>query len=367
MPGSPTIPFFGLDRQYKSLRDELLAASDAVYKTGQVVDGPYTKQFEIEIATRTNRKYAIAVTSCSIALLISYFYYSRKYLDPKNIMLPSVSFIASVNAPILGKWNTHFVDVDHNGLMDLNKLDITDINIVSYVNLFGNVLDYDKLRLTTEFFGKDIIVVEDAAQSFGATYNNIPSGKLGHVSCLSFDPTKNLPNYGSGGMVLTDDYTLYLFALGYRNNGKAGMSEYKLPGSNCKMNESDCAQMIIKLSHFDEWQLRRTQIANYYTTELKDYVTCPVPNENVKHAWHKYVIQTEKQLKLKNYLNSHGIETKIHYSEPLVSYSYLKSMLRNQYPMAIQLSQTCLSLPIYPELTDAEVEIIVKKIKVFFN
>lgn len=370
MHGSNIIPFFGLDRQYQTLRVELLETIDSVYKTGQMLDGEFTKQFEEQIAKKTNRQYAIAVTSCSLALLISYFYYSTKYTDPKNVVLPAFSFIASANAPILGDWNTHFIDVDKNGLMDIDKLDITNINIVSYVNLFGNILDYDKLRLTTEFFSKNITVIEDAAQSFGATYNGIPSGKLGTVSCLSFDPTKNLPNYGSGGMILTDDYALYLFALGYRNNGKAGVTQYSLPGSNCKMSETDCAQMSIKLKYFDNWQLRRTKIAEHYTAILSEYVLCPLPNENVKHAWHKYVIQTDKQLKLKQHLAVHGIESKVHYSEPLISYSMIKtrkSVLDYQYPMAHELSNTCLSLPIYPELTDNEVELIIEKVKLFFN
>lgn len=370
MHGSNTIPFFGLDRQYQTLRLELLDTIDSVYKTGQVLDGPFTKQFEEQIANRTNRRYAVAVTSCSLALLISYFYYSTKYKDPKNVVLPAFSFIASANAPMLGEWKINFVDVDKNGLMNIDKIDNSNINIVSYVNLFGNILDYDKLRLTTEFFSKNITVIEDAAQSFGATYNGIPSGKLGTVSCLSFDPTKNLPNYGSGGMVLTDDYQLYLFALGYRNNGKAGITQYALPGSNCKMSESDCAQMIVKLKYFDGWQTRRTKIAEYYTAELQNYVACPTPNENVKHAWHKYVIQTDRQLKLKHYLAEYGIETKVHYSEPLIARSMVcaqNSVLHYQYPMAYELSNTCLSLPIYPELTDGEVALIIKKIKSLFN
>lgn len=368
MSGLKKIPFFGLDRQYSSLKNELLDAVDSVYKTGHVLDGNYTRLFEQKIQELTNRKYAVAVTSCSLALLISFLYFSKKTQKRKNVLLPALSFIATANAPILGSWKTHFIDVDNHGLMDLTKLDISKIDIISYVNLFGNILDYDKLQLIADFLYSDKIIIEDAAQSFGATYKGIPSGKLGAVSCLSFDPTKNLPNYGSGGMVLTDDYNLYLFALGYRNNGKTATATYPSPGSNCKMSEADCAQMLIKLKYFNFWQKRRKEIADYYFEQLANYVDCPFANEHVTHAWHKYVIQTPFQLSLKQFLTSRKIETKIHYSESLITHSFIRSTKGSKhFQKAMELSHTCLSLPIYPELLDSEVEKIVSEIKAFFH
>ena len=354
------IPFFGLTRQYAALKDELLAASDKAYTSGRVLDGVYTAQFEEAIAKRTNRQFAIAVNSCSAALLFSYLFYLN--LGKKNVVLPALSFIATANAVELAKCKLKFVDVDYNGLMDISKLTLKDdnIDIVSYVNLYGNVLDYNKLAMVSSFFN-DTVVIEDAAQSFGATYNGIPSGKLGNVSCLSFDPTKNLPNFGSGGMILTDDEELNTFARCMRNNGvcnNAGLQS-SIAGTNSKMSESDCAQMLVKLKYFDQWQARRAKIAQFYTECLYPYVDCPTANPNVLHAWHKYVIRTADQAGLRVYLDNAGVETRIHYCAPL-------SQSHNT-PNAATLSATSISLPIYPELADSEVCRIVDLIQKFYD
>ena len=188
-----------------------------------------------------------------------------------------------------------------------------------YVNLYGNTVDYDRFRLQTEFFSaKKLNVIEDAAQSFGASYRGIPSGKMGDISVLSFDPTKNLNNYGSGGVVLTDDARVASNILNERNNGKE--SEHHFSGTNSKMSEADCAQMLVKLQYFDAWQERRAQIADYYSTELLKFVTVPVATPGAVHAWHKYVIRAEHRNKLQHHMSLAGVETKIHYSQTLFDY-----------------------------------------------
>jgi len=362
MPGSK-IPFFGLKRQYANLKDELLSMIDLVYSSGQVLDGEYVGRFECEMAGRTKRDFAVAVNSCSMALLFAYIYYIAR-IDSKNLALPTVSFIATLNAPSLSGYETRFVDVDEDGIMDISKLELKGdkIGLISYVNLFGNVIDYDKLRIVSQFFDKNIPIIEDAAQSFGASYKGIPSGKLGDVSVLSFDPTKNLPNYGSGGMILTDDEDLYQFASSMRDNGRAAGRKVS-GGTNAKMSESDCAQMLVKLEHFDEWQVRRTKIAEFYNDCLGPYAITPKPAPNVVHAWHKYVIQTTDQYRLGKALAEERIETKVHYSRTLPQ----QQGSNITYEVSERLAMTSLSLPIYPELTDAEVEHIVKTIQDFYD
>jgi dTDP-4-amino-4,6-dideoxygalactose transaminase len=123
---------------------------------------------------------------------------------------------------------------------------------------------------------------------------------MGDISILSFDPTKNLPSYGSGGMILTDDYDMYLICRDLKDNGKFG--DHHTPGTNSKMSEVDCAQMNVKLKYFDEWQRRRTEIAEYYTQELCQYVDVPNTTKGAVHAWHKYVIKVASRHNLKQYL-----------------------------------------------------------------
>jgi dTDP-4-amino-4,6-dideoxygalactose transaminase len=351
------IPFNGLARQYKNLKEEILEATDLVYGSGRMLDGPYTYEFEKAMSLRTDRRYAVAVNSCSMALLICYVFFAATQ-GKKNVAIPSYSFVATSNAPDLAGWQRHFIDVDGNGLMDIDELDAhkLDISLLSYVNLYGNVLDYDKLKVVTSFF-HNIPILEDAAQSFGASYKGVPSGKLGDASCLSFDPTKNLPNYGSGGMVLTDNQALFMFAMNFRDNGK--MSGLRENGSNTKMSETDCAQMLIKLRYFDQWQERRAKIAQFYTDCLDGvFAECPKSNPDVVHAWHKYVILLADRDALKDYLDEKGIETK--------TFSYI---LQNTavYPGASHLNQCSLGLPIYPEMSDAEVETVVGHIQKFFK
>lgn len=363
------IKFFGLDRQYATLKTELLDATDKVLSTGQVLDGEHVKKFEESIAQYTDRKYAVAVNSCSQSLLFTFMAYASMdtTLHGAKVAIPTVSFAATANAPSLVAFEPYFVDVDDEGLLDIDQLDIKkdNIKLLLYVNLFGNIIDYDRLKLVTDFFHGGMPIIEDAAQSFGGSVNGVPSGKLGTVSCLSFDPTKNLPNYGSGGMLLTDDEHLYKTALNLRDNGK--VSGHGVLGTNSKMSEVDCAHMNIKLKQFDTWQSRRRDIADYYTEHLSQFVITTAVKPNVKHAWHKYVVKTPDQYKLRDHLQDRGVETKIHYETPLALHPIFDQYSTGRYPSATALSQQVVSLPIYPELTDSEVEHIVSSVKSFYR
>lgn len=365
------IKFNGLDRQYTNLREEILDATNEVYKTGKVLDGYYTEKFEKSIALRCNRKYAITVNSGTQALVFAQLYLQNRLVDKSKIIIPGVSFVATLNSVLLAGNEPVYCDVDSQGLINLDTLNFAinaaGVQSIMYVNLFGNVIDYDKFVTHTEFFNRDLFIIEDAAQSFGAEYKGVPSGKLGHVSCLSFDPTKNLPNYGSGGMILTDDDEIYDFCKNLKDNGK--QSYHIMAGTNSKMSEADCVQMLVKLKYFDEWQRRRHAIAEYYSSQLNDIVDVPIVNPNVKHSWHKYVIRHIDRVSLHEHLSWGNIETKIHYTTPLfeTSIGFTYKNYNEQYRESVALCGECLSLPIYPELTDTEVELIVKSIKNYIS
>ena len=369
------VPFNGIARQYQGLKDEILDASDRAYRGGQVLDGPYTQMFERQMASRCMRQYAVAVNSGTQALIFAQhalgIYGNTDTNAGGKIMIPGISFVATLNSVLMAGNEPVYCDVDHNALLDIETIDYAldgNVNAIMYVNMFGNVLDYNKLLNVTKFFNSDIKIIEDAAQSFGATYNGIPSGKLGDVSILSFDPTKNLPNYGSGGMILTDDYDVYQFALSLRDNGK--VSKHDWAGTNSKMSEADCAQMLVKLKYFDTWQRRRAEIAEFYSDNLMNFLDIPVANPDVEHAWHKYVVHTDSRATLQGYLASKGIETKTHYEQPLFEHAvgwdyvdYAKDILRGSTAH----SKSCLSLPIYPEMADYEVEFVVESINDYLH
>jgi hypothetical protein len=362
------IPFFGVGRQYRTLRDEILDVTDTVLSSGDVLDGKFTRMFESAIAERCDRKYAISVNSCTQGLILSLIATARK---DANVLIPNISFTATVNSILMAGLSPIFCDTNYKGLIDLETanydLSTRDIQTIMYPNLFGDIVDYDRFRIITEFFNHaDFTIIEDAAQSFGAYYKGIPSGKLGTISVLSFDPTKNLNNYGSGGMILTDDLNLSVILNDLKNNGK--VSKNVRPGTNSKMSETDCAQMMVKLKYFDKWQKRRTEIANYYIDQIQDCVQVLTANEGVQHAWSKFVIRLDNRHALRSVLNHAGIETKIHYETTLseldVSFQFNDGQ---QLRESVAFTHESLSLPIYPELSDSEVEHIASSVKKYLS
>jgi len=360
------IDFFGVKRQYDNLHDEILDATDYVYRSGQVLDGDNTKMFEAAVAKRCNRDYAITVNSGTIGLL-----FALQCRDPnreiKGTLIPAVSFVATLNATQMIEEYTAVCDVNTAGLIDLESIyePFRDtIDTVMYVNLFGNTVDYDRFRINTEFFNSNMFIIEDAAQSFGASYKGIPSGKMGDISVLSFDPTKNLNNYGSGGMILTDDSYIAGVLRDFKDNGKD--SGHEIAGINSKMSEVDCAQMLIKLKYFDAWQKRRTEIAEFYISTFGDYADMLPITEGTVHAWSKFAFRTHNRSSLRSFLLNHNIPTKVHYERALydeVAGRHLLDPVMGTQWEAYKFTHESVSLPIYPELTDAEVEHIAQTVK----
>jgi len=363
------IPFFGLNRQYKNIREELLDITDRVYSSGSVLNGQYQREFENRMAALCHRNYAIAVNSCTQGLIFAQ--QATLTSKPYTVLIPTVSFAATINSVLMNNFTPVFCDINENALMDLGSIEYKldeEIGAIMFVNIFGNTVDWDKFQIQTKFFNDNIKIIEDAAQSFGASFNGVPSGKMGDISVLSFDPTKNLPNYGSGGMILTDDVKLWEVCRNLADNGKPDNHMYI--GTNSKISEADCAQMLVKLNHFDAWQRRRTEIAEYYTQELYQYVDVPVPTSGTTHAWHKYVIRVYNRSGLFNQLHQRGIDTRIHYEQPLyeldVGYTYI-DYAHQLFTETSRFTRECLSLPIYPELEDHEVETIVEVIKQYYT
>lgn len=345
------IKFFNVDKQYQQDREVYLDLADRVYSSGQVINGEYCRKLENSLKTRTGRKHCVLTASCTDALA----YVGGGLLTSKRnvVLFPELSFPATDNGfsrePRQSTVTKIYVQTDHSGNLDLDRLDQTLQSfddfyrvVVVWVNLFGHTVDFDRLTAIKIRY-PNIDLVEDAAQSFGASWNDIPSGSIGIASCLSFDPTKNLNAFGLGGAMLTDRRNLADWVDLHR---RPHTNQWVNHGHNSQINELDAATVWWKLENrFDQWQKRRTDIANYYISNLN--VACVVPQENCTSAWHKFVIRHNNRDKLKDLLAECGIETKIHYPKTL-------QHSQNSF------TRECLSLPIYPELSDSEVEHIVE-------
>lgn len=348
------IPFTGLKKQYNNLRTEILDVTDEVLRSGQLMAGNYTAEFENWLAKKNHSKYAITCHSGSQALeIIAEYYRTQSSVSTPRVVVPSMTYVATANAFIRAGWEVWIADVNKYGLLDNKKHVPIDLSVQAtvLVGLYGAAVNADR------FWGTDL-VIEDGAQHWLA--NNC--SRVGNACAISFDPMKNLNAYGNGGAVVTDDLDLLEFAREWTNNGKPKHTNI---GTNSRMSEIECAQMMVKTRHIDTWQARRASICLYWMGRLKNTgIRSLIDTNNFEtHAYHKFVIDVDHRDILQRNLAVKHIETRVHYKEPLHELAaYSDYTGPDILSVASALSRRVLSLPIYPELTDLEVEYIIDQV-----
>ena len=352
------IAFTGLQRQYNNLREEILDATDQVLASGNLMNGPFTQQFEEWLAQKNHSNYAVLCHSGTQALEILAGYYCTEHNlhprpNPPTILIPAMTFPASANAFVRAGWNIHLIDTDAYGNMKFSDIP-KDLNYhaILGIGLYGAAL-HDSLKWIVP------LVIEDAAQHWLSNRCN----RSREATAISFDPMKNLNNYGNGGAVVTNDRNLSDYARNWCDNGKR--SGHAQTGTNSRMSEVDCAQMMIKTAYLDQWQARRESIARRYIAAFRDApFRCLIDDSNVSsHCFHKFVIDASNRDQLQADLKSAGIDTRVHYQHPLHELdAYQQYAGPSLLSAASSLSRRALSLPIYPELTDSEVEYIIDSV-----
>lgn len=359
MKDALNIPHFGLRRQYHLMKDELLGATNAALREGLLIDGTFTKQFEQWLAKKTNAKYALVCHSGTQALEFVAKYHYNRYFKEFNkkpiIKIPNLTYVATLNAFINAGYDIKILDTDDNALMVEDEY--TSEEGVCIIGLYGSKPKrYDK---------NQFIRIHDGAQHW------LNTEYLDGGMAISFDPTKNLPSPGNGGAVVTNDDDLYNYVYAARNNGaiKGLYSGNIVPGTNSKMSEIEAAQLLVKSKYIDQWQERRHKIAQYYCEQFANIQELRVLSNGIdKHQYQKFVIYTERRDDLNNFLKTARIETKINYKEGLnelpIAIPYQKPDMTSN---SIKLSRGVLSLPIYFELNDFEVEYIANSVKTFFT
>jgi dTDP-4-amino-4,6-dideoxygalactose transaminase len=350
------IAHFGLKRQYGNLRDELLDATDRALKDGQLVGGHYTRSFEEWLKHRTKTQYAITVHSGTQALEIIARYKKHKHLETfKNnpkIRIPNLTYPATLNSLLSAGWDVDLVDTDKNGVIEVEN------SLKGYTCVMG--YGGRKPWPIAGYASANAVIVD------GAQHWLVCNGDVGSGMSISFDPTKNLPSSGNGGAIVTNDPHLYLFSSTYRDNNKPAFHDV---GTNSKMSEQDCAQILVRAKYIDEWQNRRSEIANYWCKEFKELPLTCLSDTKDPHAHQKFVMYMDDRNSLQLYLKEHGIDSKIHYEYVLgdLPLAQDRNISRpDLMGISIMLSRGVLSLPMYPELTDQEVQYIADKVKSFF-
>jgi dTDP-4-amino-4,6-dideoxygalactose transaminase len=357
-----TIPFTGLKKQYSMIRTEILDATDEVLRSGVLMGGNYTAEFENWLAKKNHVSYAVTCHSGTQALEILASY----YIDPTahelgnlispTVIVPALTYPATANAFLRAGWQVIIGDTDYYGQIDVRKM-INDLDThyhaVCAVGLYGAALrDMRPVQSRA-------ILIEDAAQHWLSDGGK----RQGDSTAISFDPTKNLGNYGNGGAIVSDDRNLLDYARNWVNNGKH--TRHAEIGTNSRMSETDCAQMMVKTRYIDGWQKRRAAIAGHWIDRLKNTgIRTLIDDTNfATHCYHKFVIELDSRDTVQRNLAIRKIETKIHYAEPLHELPAYKNLAApDMLNPASALSRRCLSLPIYPELTDLEVEYVIDQL-----
>ena len=352
-----TIPFTGLRKQYNALRTEILDATDEVLRSGQLMNGNNTAEFEHWLAKKNRVEYAVTCHSGTQALEIIAEYWASQLTVHPRVFLPSFTYVATANAFIRAGWDLHFIDTDAYGVIDDTKFPTgVEYDAVVLVGLYGKSITHSAhVRNWNTWVANNTIVIEDAAQHWLA--NN--SQRIGDAAAISFDPMKNLACYGNGGAVVTDSLDLAEFARAWRDNGKPN---YNYAGTNGRMSEIDCAQMLVKTKYLDRWQARRAQISDFWRERFSRHseIRCLIDENNAyNHAHHKFVIDINNRDLARQKLADRKIETRVHYERPIHEIDiYRQWPGPDMLAVSSSLARRVLSLPLYPELTDLEVEYI---------
>ena len=355
------IPFTGLKKQYLNLKTEILDTSDAVYHSGKLIDGNQTIEFENWLAKKNNVRYAITMHSGTQALeTIARFNKNKLIVETPLVLLPTFTYIATANAFLTAGWKVQFADCNSHGVSTYTKNEIDEsIDAAVLVGIFGKQVNdpWEERIHNKNWKLTNTELIEDGAQHW------LSAGcKRVADTAISFDPMKNFNSYGNGGAVVTNDIELYNFSNHFRTNGKDWQQSSQY-GTNSRMSEIDCAQMLVKSRYIDKWQTKRQEIAEYWIERFTEArIECLITRSELKnHAISKFVINIENRNEIKRKLDTRQIETKIHYQTPLherfPEFKGPKGMCT-----AGALARHTLSLPMYPELTDLEVEYIADQV-----
>lgn len=353
------IPYFALDREFEALRDPILGRVEDVFRSGQLLQGPWIADFEASLAGLTGRRHAVAMNSCTDAL---YFAFAALGIGAGDeVMVPDFSFAATASSVLRTGAVPVYVDVREGYELDLDhaaELLSERTKALVYVDLYGRMGDAAALERFAAEHG--LLLVEDAAQTLGAVREGRPAGSAGVVSCFSFDPTKVVSAPGSGGALLTDDDEIAWAARTLKGHGKSPDGVFDRVGQNAQMSSIVAAVLSVKLEREEEWLRTRQRIAAAYTEALAGHeAIAPERPSDREHVFHKYVIRIPGRDAVQSALRERGVATLVHYPTTLSSLPFAAaSPKRGGGERAARFAGEVLSLPVHPHLRDDEVELV---------
>ena len=365
------IPFVDLKAQYESIKEEICEAINKVISNSAFIGGSFLGQFEINYAKFCEVENCIGVGNGTDAIFIALK--ALEIGEGDEVITPANSFIATSEAISLTGARVIFCDVDENtynidtGLIE-DKITEKTKAIVP-VHLYGQPADMDKIMEIAKKYG--LFVVEDCAQAHGARYKGKIVGTFGNIGCFSFYPGKNLGAYGDGGAIVTNHKVLADKMRMYANHGRSEKYHHEFEGVNSRLDGIQAAILDTKLDHLKDWLKRRNDNARLYNSKLegiKEAIPPVIPDE-WDHVFHLYVVRVKKREEIMDYLKGKGISVGIHYPialPNLKAYKYLGHKPAD-FPISSKLQGEILSLPMYPELSEPQIDYIIDAIKNFYQ
>lgn len=365
------IPFLSFEHMHKPLKAEMMLQFEKFYDSNWYILGETVKIFEKEYSEFNHVSNTVGVSNGLDALHIALLTLGITAGD--EVIVPSNTYIASVLAITYVGATPVFVEPDIRTYnIDPAKIEAAitpKTKAIMAVHLYGQVCEMDAIKAIAQ--NKNLYLIEDNAQAHGAYYNGKIAGSFGDINGTSFYPGKNLGALGDAGAITTNDDILAAKARVLRNYGSQKKYYNEIIGYNMRLDECQAGFLSIKLKHLPLWIAERKQIAAWYNAKLEgiEGLTLPYTAQGADHVYHIYMVRTQNRDKLQSYLHENDIGTLIHYPIPphlQDAYSDL-NFKRGDFPLAEEIADTCLSLPLWPGMTEEMVESVCSVIKNFFN
>ncbi len=365
------VPFYGHVQQYLNIKGEIDEKIQEVLMSGQYVQGPMLKKFEAELAEYAGSKYAIGVGNGTDALWLTFMALG---LGPGDELITNANtFFATAEAMWVAGCTAVLVDCDENTrCIDPNairKAITKRTKAIVPVHLYGQCAPMDEIRKIADEFG--LFVIEDNAQGIDARGDSFKIGELSDAVCTSFIIQKNLGTFGDSGAIWTDHKYINDTVRKLRNHG-SGQRDHHSFGFNSRLDDLHAGVLSAKLKHIGEWSDRRIALAKIYDEGLKDcdFITLPFARPGYRHVYHLYEIEVNNpsdRNKLLEYLNANGIDAKTHYSIAIHQQGGFPwgkdARLSGPLTNAEKNASSCISLPMFPELTEEQVQYTINTLK----
>ena len=364
------IAFVDLHAQHQPLRAALDRAIGEVVASGQFILGPQVAAFEQRFAAYCGVRHAIGVGNGMDALRLALMALDVRGGD--EVILPANTYVATALAvsavgavPVLVDCDPRTYNLDPRGL---ERAVTPRTRVIMPVHLTGQAADMDAVMAVAERRG--LHVIEDAAQAHGAAWRGRRCGSIGAVGCFSFYPSKNLGAFGDAGMAVTNDDALARRLAQLRNYGQSQKYDHVAAGLNSRLDSLQAAVLAVKLPHLDRWNEARVSRAARYRAALRGVGDLRLQEiaPGATSVYHLFVVETEHRDRLRRHLADAGIDTGVHYPVPIhLQPAYAAGYRMGQFPHTEALARRSLSLPMFPELRDDQVDAVAAAIRRFFD